>query len=381
MRDRTRWLTPVLAFVLLPAAATSAQPPGGDLFEQFDRDRDGKLSRDEAPVFLRDRFGQIDTNQDGFISREEDAAFLRQRGPGGPDGPGGRVTVLETVRVEKDIPYAATKNPRQMLDLYQSKNPKGAGPLPVVVNIHGGAFRMGDKNRGVGEILDFVASGDYAAVSINYRLSDEALWPAQIHDCKAAIRWVRANASKYHLDPDRIGVMGGSAGGHLVAMLGTSGGIEALEGDLGPYRSTSSKVRCVVDEFGPSDFLAMGGSHDDPDSPESALIGGALQEHKDRARAASPITYVSEDDPPFLIFHGTADPMVPFSQSERLAKALKDAGVECHFVPVTGAGHGGFHSPEVPKRVRQFFDKHLRDQPVEAISEEPIPNDGPGAGR
>jgi acetyl esterase/lipase len=250
----------------------------------------------------------------------------------------------------------------------------------VVVNIHGGAFRAGDKNMGVGEISSLVGSGDYAGVSINYWLRGEAIWPAQIHDCKAAIRWVRANAGKYHFDPDRIGVIGASAGGHLVVMLGTSGGSEALEGDVGPYKGTSSKVRCVVDLFGPSDFLAMGGSHDAPGSPESALIGGALQENQDKARAASPITYVSKDDPPFLILHGTADPLVPLSQSERLAKALKDACVDCLFAPVQGAGHGGFRSPEVPKRIRQFFDKHLRDLPVDSVSEEPIVDEPNAAG-
>ena len=126
----------------------------------------------------------------------------------------------DTVKVEKDIPYAGTKNPAQTLDLLLPKTPKGDKPLPVVVNIHGGAFKMGDKAMGLGEIVPLVAGGDYAGVTINYRLSGEALWPAQIHDCKAAIRWVRANAAKYHLDPDRIGVIGGSAGGHLVAMLG-----------------------------------------------------------------------------------------------------------------------------------------------------------------
>jgi acetyl esterase/lipase len=174
------------------------------------------------------------------------------------------------------IPYAATRNPRQTLDLLLPKTPKSDKPLPVVVNIHGGAFRMGDKSMGLREIADLVASGDYAGVTINYRLSGEAIWPAQIHDCKAAIRWIRANAAKYRLDPDRIGVIGASAGGHLVAMLGTSGGVAVLEGDLGPYKEASSKVQCVVDQFGPSDLLAMGGTHDAPRSPESELIGGPV---------------------------------------------------------------------------------------------------------
>ena len=156
------------------------------------------------------------------------------------------------------------------------------------MNIHGGAFRMGSKNMGVGEVIDLVGSGDYAAVSINYRLTNQEIWPAQIHDGKAAIRWVRANAEKYHLDPERIGVIGGSAGGHLVAMLGTSGGDPTLEGDVGPHKGVSSKVVCVVDQFGPSDFLAMGGNHDSAGSPESVLIGGALQENKEKAGQPRP---------------------------------------------------------------------------------------------
>jgi acetyl esterase/lipase len=363
----------------LCSSTLSAQPPrGGSPFDQFDTNKDGKLSRDELPEFLRGRFDEIDTNKDGFVSRQEDSAFFRNgpggRRPGGPGGFGGNVQIPDSVRVEKNIPYAGTKDPRQALDVYLPKSPKGDKPLPVVVNIHGGAFRMGDKNMGVNEFIGLVAGGDYAAVSINYRLSGQAIWPAQIHDCKAAIRWVRANARKYNFDSENVGVIGGSAGGHLAAMLGTSGSVEALEGDVGLYRGTSSKVKCVVDQFGPSDLVAMGGSHDSPESPESLLIGGAVQENKAAARAASPITYVSRDDPPFLILHGTADPAVPFNQSERLSRALTETGVDCLFVPVTGAGHGGFRSPEVSNRIRQFFDKNLRGQSVGTISEDPIAN-------
>jgi acetyl esterase/lipase len=291
--------------------------------------------------------------------------------------PGGRFQVPDTIQVEKDIPYAGTKDPRQTLDLYLPKAPKGDRPLPVIVNIHGGAWKGGDKSMGVREIADLVAGGEYAGASIHYRLSGQAKWPAQIHDCKAAIRWVRANAKKYHLDPDRIGLIGASAGGHLVAMLGLTDSNADLEGDLGPYPGISSRVACVVDEFGPAEFLTMGGSHDAESSPESELIGGALPEHQEQARAASPMTYVSKGAPPFLILHGTKDPLVPFNQSERLAAALTKAGVECHFIPVDGAGHGGFRSPEVPRRIRQFFDKHLLGRDPGPISEEPISNSAP----
>ncbi len=211
------------------------------------------------------------------------------------------LTLPENVRIEKDIPYAGTQNPRQTLDLLLPRAPKGGKPLPLVVNIHGGAFRAGDKSMGVRELADLVEAGDYAVATINYRLSGEAIWPAQIHDSKAAIRWLRANAAKYGLDPDRIGVIGASAGGHLAAMLGTGGGVAALEGDVGTHTDVSSRVKCVVDQFGPSDLPAMGDypgriDHNAPDSPESELIGGALPANKDKARAASPITYVSRDD-------------------------------------------------------------------------------------
>jgi acetyl esterase/lipase len=223
-----------------------------------------------------------------------------------------------------------------------------------------------------------IGTGNYAAASIEYRLSGEDTWPAQIHDCKAAIRWLRAHAEKYHIDPDRIGVIGGSAGGYLVAMLGTGGDITDLEGDLGPHKGVSSKVKCVVDQFGPSDLLAIGDypsllDHKAPGSPESKLIGGTLLEHKGTAKAASPITYVTKDDPPFLIIHGDKDMTVPYNQSERLARALKEAGVDVLFIKIEGGGHGNFRNPEVQRRVRQFFDKHLRDQAVGTISEEPIP--------
>ena len=153
--------------------------------------------------------------------------------------------------------------------------------------------------------------------SINYRLSQHAVFPAQIEDCKAAIRWLRANAAKYHLDPDHIGVWGASAGGHLVAMLGTTGGVKELEGKGGNL-DQSSRVQCVVDWFGPTDLATMGGSHDNPASPDRQLIGGPVQENKEKARKASPLTYVSKDSAPFLIMHGDKDNMVPL-QPERSA--------------------------------------------------------------
>ncbi len=306
--------------------------------------------------------------------------------PGDRPGPGpGRPLVIPvTVQVDRDLNYAGTDDPRQTLDVYRPKSGKSR-LLPVIVNIHGGAFRMGDKGMGMAEVMGLVTEGSYAVVSINYRLSGQAQWPAQIHDCKAAIRWIRANAGTYHFDTDHIGVIGASAGGHLAAMLGTSGGVPELEGTVGPNRTHSSRVTCVVDQFGPSELLAMAEfqkgprTANDAGSPESQLIGGALPDHPDRARAASTTTYITKDDPPFLILHGTADPLVPFNQSERLARALKDVGVPVTFIPVSNAGHGGFRNPEVGVRIKQFFDTHLIERPLGPIAETPIPNT-PGDG-
>lgn len=378
-----RWLW--LGVLLVLIAPVSAQPPGGNPFERFDRDSNGKLTREELPPVLRDRFQTIDSNKDGAVSREELRAMFAAQRPGGqgkgsgPGQPEARRPIPDSIKVSRDLPYAANSNPRQTLDLLVPAKPSNERPLPVVVAIHGGAFRAGEKSQAVGELISLVASGEYAGVTINYRLSGEAIWPAQIHDCKAAIRWVRANASKYHLDPDRIGVTGGSAGGHLAAMLGTSGGLVELEGKVGPHPDVSSRVLCVVDKFGPSELLTMSvepGSmdHDAADSPESLLIGGPIQENKEKARNASPITFVSGDDPPILIIHGTKDPLVPFKQSVSLAKSLKAAGVPTWFIAVTDGGHGGFRGSEVARRTRQFLDKHLLGKEVGTISEEPIAN-------
>jgi acetyl esterase/lipase len=271
-----------------------------------------------------------------------------------------QLALPEGTKVQRDLSYVQEGHERQRLDLYLPEKPKG--PLPVIVWVHGGAWLAGSKDGG-GPALPFVQQG-FAMASINYRLSQHAQFPAQIEDCKAAIRWLRANARTYDLDPDHIGVWGASAGGHLVALLGTSGGVKELEGNGGPL-DRSSRVQAVIDWFGPTDFTKMGGSHDGPNSPEARLLGGPVQENKEKAARANPITYVSHDDPPFLIMHGDQDPTVPFNQSELLAGALRGAGVDVSFHPVKGAGHGGreFSSAENRKLVEAFLDKHLKPRP------------------
>ncbi len=273
-----------------------------------------------------------------------------------PKQPAAKPSLPPGAQVHRDLEYIPGGHARNKLDLYLPA--KADHALPVIVWIHGGAW-LGGSKEGC-PAVPFVAKG-YAVASINYRLSQHAVFPAQIEDCKAAIRWLRANAEKYDLDPKRIGVWGASAGGHLVALLGTSGGERELEGNGGNL-DQSSRVQCVVDWFGPTDFTKMGGSHDDANSPEARLIGGPIQKNKERAARANPITYVTKDSASFLIMHGEEDKVVPISQSELLDEALRKAGVECTFVRVPGSGHGGpgFNSPENRKRIEDFFEKHLK---------------------
>ena len=268
--------------------------------------------------------------------------------------------VPEDIEFIRDVEYGMGGGRPVHLNIIRPKKPSVI-PMPVVVFIHGGAWFLGSKD----DFLDFrPAREGYFTVSVEYRLSGEAIFPAQIHDCKCAIRWLRAHAEEYNIDPDRIGVWGPSAGGHLVALLGTSGGVAELEGN-GGWPEFSSRVQAVVDFFGPTNFLKMGGSHDNADSAESVLVGGKIADKMDMVRMADPITYVTPDDPPFLIVHGEEDKTVPINQSELLHEALEEAGVEVTFVRVKRGGHGfgsnADPSPdEINKMVMEFFHQHLR---------------------
>jgi acetyl esterase/lipase len=268
--------------------------------------------------------------------------------------------LVEGDKALRGVEYAKPDGKPQRLDLYLPE--KSEGPLPLIIWIHGGAWMGGDKYQCPAV---YQTTRGYAVASINYRLSREAKWPAQIYDCKAAVRWLRAHAKEYNLDPDRFGVWGSSAGGHLVAMLGASGDVKELEGEEG-NPGVSSRVQAVCDWFGPTDFTVIGRfpsnlKHDAPDSPESKLLGGPIHENEEKAKTANPITYITKDDPPFLIMHGDRDMTVPFNQSEILNEALKAAGVWVKFEPVKGAGHG-FGGPEVMRTVNEFFDEKLKGE-------------------
>jgi len=289
-------------------------------------------------------------------------AALAQPPGGGPGKPPRVPPIPAGTVVHRDLAYVTNGHPRQKLDLYL---PANAANAPLIIMIHGGAFKSGSKE---GENpVPFLSQG-YAVASLNYRLSGHARFPAQIEDCKAAVRWLRAHAGQYGYDPDRFGAWGASAGGHLVTMLGTTGSTTTF--DVGENLSMSSRVQAVADNFGPTDFLQMdahrlpdGMAHNPPDSPESELIGGALQENPDKARMANPITYITASGvatPPFLVIHGDRDPLVPHHQSELLVAALRSAGVPVTFYTVKGGGHGGFTDPNVEALTRTFFAEHLQ---------------------
>ena len=266
------------------------------------------------------------------------------------------VVIPEGTRSEVDLSYVADGHERQKLDLHV---PPGEGKKPLIVWVHGGAWKAGNKS-----LLNPAMSGlgkGYAVASINYRLSQHAPFPAQIQDCQAAIRWLRGNAEKYGIDPDRIGVWGASAGGHLVCLLGTASDAKAWEA-IGEHRDQSAKVQCVVDWFGPSDFTLLGEAAARSDSAVGQLIGETNGDANAKFRAASPVTYVSKDDAPFLIMQGDQDKLVSPRQSQRLFDRLQDKGVEAELIILEGAGHGGaeFISDTSRAKIDEFFAKHLK---------------------
>jgi acetyl esterase/lipase len=279
--------------------------------------------------------------------------------------------LLEKISIKRNVEYRRAGLRALHVDVYRPKSP-AVEKLPVVVWIHGGGWQGGNKLGGTGRLATLAATGKYAGVAVEYRLTDTAQWPEQIYDCKAAIRWIRANADEYGFDAEKIGVWGASAGGHLVSMLGTSGDVPQLEGD-GPYADQSSRVTCVVDFCGPSNFSLFAtprGASRRAESPITKLLGGPLDEKAEVAKQASPVTYVSADDPPFLIVHGTDDKVVPISQAESLHEKLQQAEVDVTFVKIVGGGHG-IGGSEVTTRVDQFFAKHLLGEQIE-VSAEPI---------
>jgi acetyl esterase/lipase len=262
----------------------------------------------------------------------------------------------EGVELLRDVQYGmGGGRPLKMHILRPKTAPREL--MPVVVWIHGGGWQAGNKDSGIRLLAPFAGRG-YFCASIEYRLSGEAKFPAQIEDCKCAIRFLRAKAKQFHLDPDRIGVWGASAGGHLVALLGTSAYVKELEGQ-GGWPEYSSRVQAVCDFCGPTDLARLAAKSKNANNPITKLLGGPPAEHKKMADLANPITHVTKDAPPFLIVHGDEDTTVLPAQSEMLRDTLKKVGVPVTLHVAVGQGHG-LGGAEITRVVQEFFDRHLK---------------------
>lgn len=259
-----------------------------------------------------------------------------------------------------DIPFAEEAGNTLRLDLFL---PVDIEKPPLIVYIHGGGWKNGSRKNC--PALWLVQEG-YAVASIDYRLSHQAIFPSQIHDCKGAIRWLRAHGSEYNYDAENIAVMGCSAGGHLAVLLGTSGGMKELEGEVGGHLACSSRVQAVIDYFGPTDFILRAKTQpqitDDPAGTVYQLLGGPVAKNLKLAELAGGINHVSKDDPPLLIVHGLMDKRVEVQQSVSLYQRYKDTGLPVEIKFIENAGHGGssFFKQEDRSAVLSFLERYLR---------------------
>ncbi len=312
------------------------------MLDRFDKDKDGKISRDEYP-WRKSMFDKLDLNKDKFLTADE-LAKIR--------------SMMRLNRVNAnllaDIQYATVDGKKMLLDIYMPKKKPDDQKKPVLlVWIHGGGWTKGSR-RNVNPAFLALAEEGYAVASIDYQLLGVPGLPQIIKECKGAIRFLRANAEKYGYNADKIGVGGSSAGGHLVLMLGTSGGVKELEGNIGGNLNQSSSVQAVVDFFGPSDMVLQ------PRVKE--MMGSKYL--KSKAVQFSPITYVDKNDPPLLIYHGTADPIVPIEQARVIHKKYQEAGIESTKHEIQGGSHG-FTPTQLPLKkakneMNEFFKRHLK---------------------
>jgi acetyl esterase/lipase len=263
-------------------------------------------------------------------------------------------------RVVSNINYfEGSKDPGQTLDLYLPTHIKVGSKVPLLVWIHGGGWRHGSKADTPGP--KYLVDNGYAMASINYRLTDSAKFPAQVEDCKAAIRWLRKHADEYGFDPERIGVFGASAGGHLVAMLGTTGDLRKFD-LVGGNTDISSQVEAVCDICGPSDLTTIAqqaGAQYRLKDLVKQFLGSDPDTNKNIALDASPVTYAHSGEPPFLIMHGDCDELVPYEQGKELYAALKKVNVDAELSTQKGGGHG-FMNFMTLIEAKNFFDRKLR---------------------
>jgi acetyl esterase/lipase len=255
--------------------------------------------------------------------------------------------------VRKDIPYVPNPHVRQTFDLYLPKD-KGVGPIPLVVWMHGGAFKYSNKDW---NNVKYLVKHGYALASVDYRLTDDAKFPAQIQDCNVALNFLLANAASYGIDPRRFVIGGASAGAHLALLLGLARNERAFDAD------PSLKPFAILDFFGPTDMTSVidevgqGHGREVQEDVVMRLLGGPLADHLEQARQASPISYVARGNPPVLILHGDQDDLVPYAQSQRLHSRLDQVGVRNELIAVKGAKHDGpmFETPEIQEKVISFL--------------------------
>jgi acetyl esterase/lipase len=265
-------------------------------------------------------------------------------------------------RITKDIEFASVDGHSLKLDLYlpsETKDPT------LVVWIHGGGWQAGDKSKCE---VPWLAGHGYAVASISYRLTDQAIFPAQVHDCKAAVRWLRAHAGKYGYRCDQMAVAGSSAGGMLAALMGTSGDVSELEGTVGGNLDHSSRLDAVIDYYGATDFILRSRTQphraNKPGSVVYKLLGGGADKKTVLAKLASAVSHVSADDPPMLVIHGDQDKTVLIDQSEAILKAYRKAQLPIEFKVLAGAAHGGqvFYTGERRNMVLKFLDRSLANR-------------------
>jgi acetyl esterase/lipase len=261
------------------------------------------------------------------------------------------------VIVENDIEYS---NPDDQHLQINMARPKGDGPFPAILCIHGGGFRAGTRD-GYNGLIKKLAEHGYVAATVTYRLAPKYQFPAAVYDCKAAVRFLRANAEKYHINPRAIGVTGGSAGGHLAQFLGVTIGVRRFEGDGGNPR-VSSSVQCVVNQYGPSDFTKSYGHSVDAAEVLPLWLGGNLEQEHDKHIVASPLYWVTPAAAPTLCIHGTKDNYVAYEQATWMVDKLKACAVEAELMTMEGAGHGfgGADAQRADEAMIAFFDKHLK---------------------
>lgn len=288
-------------------------------------------------------------------------------------------TAAVRVVVTRGVEYARAGDAPLLADLLRPDPPAGPS-LPVIIYIHGGSWKRGSREQGHELLPQLVATGRYLGVTIDHRFIPASPWPAQLQDARAAVRWVRANAAAWGADPGRIAAWGESSGAQIAMVLGMTGDVLAMEGDLPlpaatppPAAPLVSRVQAVVDFCGPPDMDAFHASASTPEDIErmrrrlEPLFGGPLADRRELVGSASAVRHISADDPPILLMHGERDEAVPFRLAEAMHAALRQAGVPGVLVPVAGWGHG-FRGAEIDRRVLDFLDHTLWRRPIEVSS-------------